>query len=95
MNYNYYNIVFIQNDFEAEEPFQILNEKGEDALIEYLKQWDFGGESEHCMNGSVDKPWGSSDSIYRKGFYILSYNEQLGYVALTRKRKGVIPKEYR
>jgi hypothetical protein len=94
MKSNYYNIVFL-HDYEMEEPFEILNEKGEDAAIEYLSQWDFGSESEHCMNESIDKPWGTSDTVYKKGFYFLSYNEPLGYIGLTRKRKGVIPKEYR
>ena len=95
MRSSYYNIVFLQNDYETKEPFEILNEKGEDSVIEYLSQWDYGGESEHCMSESIDKPWGYSDTVYKKGFYFLSYNEPLGYIGLTRKRKGVIPKEYR
>ena len=94
MKSNYYNIVFL-HDYETEEPFEILNEKGEDAAIKYLSQWDYGGESENCMSESIDKPWGTSDTVYKKGFYFLSYNEPLGYMGLTRKRKGVIPKEYR
>ena len=94
MKSNYYSIVFL-HDYEMEEPFEILNEKGEDAAIEYLSQWDFGSESEHCMSESIDKPWGSSDTVYKKGFYVLSYNKPSGYISLTRKRKGVIPKKYR
>ena len=93
--YNYFTIVFLQDDFDTKEPFEILNEQGEQAAIDYLSQWDFGSESENCLSGSIDKPWGASDCIYRKGFYILSYNERLGYIGLTRKRKGVIPKDYR
>ena len=81
----YYTIVFCQNDFDTKEPFEILNQQGEDATIEYLAQWDFGGESEHCLSESIDKPWGLSDTIYSKGDYILSYNEPLGYIGLTRK----------
>lgn len=81
----YCTVVFYQNDFDTKEPFEILNEQGEDAVIEYLAQWDFGAESEHCMNASVSKPWGLSDTTYRKGDYILSYNEPLDYIGLTRK----------
>jgi hypothetical protein len=87
MSYNYFTIVFFQNDFDTKEPFEILNEKGEQAVIDYLSQWDFGGESEHCLSGSIDKPWGTSDSVYREGPYILNYNEPLGYIGLTRKRE--------
>ena len=87
MNYNYFTIVFLQNDSDTEEPFKILNEQGEQSVIDYLSQWDYGSELEHCMSGSVEKPWGTSDSVYREGLYILSYNEPLGYIGLTRKRE--------
>jgi len=85
MSFNYFTIVFLQNDSETKEPFEILSEQGEQAVIDYLSQWDFGGESEHCLSGSADKPWGSSDSVYWQDPYILSYNESLGYIGLTRK----------
>ena len=85
MSYNYFTIVFLQDDFDTKEPFEILNEQGEQAVIDYLSQWDFEGESENCLSGSIDKPWGSSDSVYCEGEYILSYNEPLGYISLTRK----------
>lgn len=94
MKPNYFNIVFRQGD-DAIEPFEILNEEGAQAAIEYLSMWDFGGESENCISESIDKPWGTGDKIYKSGCYILSYNTGLGYIGLTRKRKGVIPKEYR
>ena len=84
MKSNYYSIVFLQNDYETKEPFEILNEKGEDSVIEYLSQWDYGD----MQIGSLDKPWGTSDTIYEKGSYVLSYNEPLTYIGLTRKRKG-------
>ncbi len=84
MRYSYFNIVFLQNDYETKEPFEILNEKGESSVIEYLKQWDYSD----MQIGSFDKPWGTSDTVYEKGPYVLSYNEPLGYIGLTRKRKG-------
>ena len=84
MRYSYFNIVFLQNDYETKELFKILNEKGECSVIEYLSQWDYSD----IQIGSFDKPWGTSDTIYEKGSYVLSYNEPLGYIGLTRKRKG-------
>jgi hypothetical protein len=42
----YYEIVFMQGE-EAEEPLKILEDKGESAAIEYLKDWDYGKENEH------------------------------------------------
>jgi len=84
MQYSYFNIVFLQNDYETKEVFEILNEKGESSVIEYLSQWDYGG----MQVGSFDKPWGTPDTVHEKGSYVLNYNEPLGYIGLTRKRKG-------
>lgn len=84
--YKFWTIVFMQGD-EANEPLQILEDSGEDSAIEYLSQWDFGGESEHCMSGSETEPWGSSDYVYEANGYILSYNTHFGYIGLTREVK--------
>lgn len=80
----YCSIVFMQSDTEdVKEPLRILEENGLEAVIDYLSQWDFGGESEYDI--PIGDPWGKSDTIYRKGNYVLSYNLGLGYIGLSRK----------
>ena len=77
----YYTIVFVQ-DYQDPEPLKLVKMKGPDAAIDYLAQWDQGQDSE--VNPSTTPPWGSSDKTFDRGDYILSWNEGLGYVALTR-----------
>lgn len=77
----YYTIAFV-NDYQDPEPLKLIKMKGPDAAIDYLSQWDQGRESE--VNPSPTPPWGSSDKTFDRGDYILSWNEPMGYVALTR-----------
>lgn len=76
----YLEIVFIQNE-EAETPLKILEEQGEDAAMNYLRQWDYGDEDGEIYD---ENPGGSSDSVYRKGNYVMTYNTSLGYVGLCK-----------
>lgn len=89
MKPNYYEIVFLQGE-EAEEVLAMIGDDGPRAAIDYLAQWDQGGESEHCLSESVDPPWGSGDSLHRSGHYILSWSHRLSYAGLTRRRRGVL-----
>lgn len=79
----YYEIVFMQGE-EADEPLKILDNKGESAAIEYLADWDYGGEMEHT---EVEAPWGPHDDTFEEDDYVLSYNDRLGYIGLVRKVK--------
>ena len=76
----YLEIVFIQNE-EAETPLKILEEQGENAAMNYLRQWDYGDD-----NGEIydRNPGGSGDSVYRKGNYVMTYNTSLGYIGLCK-----------
>jgi len=73
----YENVVFLQGD-EAYQPLEILDTKGKDAAMEYLKQWHYPGEHE----GSPELGHGTSDQTYEKDGYIMSWNSQLGYIGL-------------
>lgn len=76
----YANIIFIQ-DSEASEYFDMLGTYGEDYLIDYLTNWDYGeyyDTSETCMCGT-------SDFKYERGDYILCVNYALEYIGLTKK----------
>lgn len=89
----YHDIVFMQGD-DATEPLQILDERGEDAAMEYLAQWDYGGENEHSP--STSKPWGSSDHVVQTelgngDIYYLTYNTRYGYIGLVRGRPKMTP----
>ena len=74
---NYENIVFIQGE-EADEPLQILDEKGPDAALEYLKQWHNPGQHE----GTEELGHGGDDEVYEKDGYIMSWNSGLNYIGL-------------
>lgn len=83
----YYEIVFLQGE-EAIEPLHILDDKGEDAAVEYLSQWDYGGEMEHSPE---EQPWGEDDETFEKDDYVMSWNSRLGYIGLVRKVKEEAP----
>ena len=76
----YMEIVFIQNE-EAETPLKILEEQGEDAAMNYLRQWDYGDDDGEFYDRN---PGGSGDSAYRKGNYVMTYNTSLGYIGLCK-----------
>lgn len=74
----YEEVVFMQGD-EAQEPLQILKDQGQDAALEYLKQWhDVGNHM-----GSNELPHGSSDQTYDKDGYHMAWNDSIGYIGLT------------
>jgi len=74
----YENVVFLQGD-EAYQPLEILDTKGPDAALEYLKQWHNPGQHE----GMPTLGHGSSDKTYEKDGYILSWNPSLEYIGLA------------
>lgn len=76
----YQEIVFMQNE-NAEEALKILNEQGEEAAMNHLKQWDYGENEGEIYE---QNPGGSNDHIYRQGDCIMTYNESLGYIGLCR-----------
>lgn len=77
----YASIVFLQGDeAEVKEAFEILDKKGEEGLLDYLLQWDYGDAPIETMKRI---PWGLKDSLFKKGSYVVSYNVGLGYVGLT------------
>jgi len=76
----YANIVFMQSSQDTAEPLRILEEQGEHAALEYLKQWDYGDSYEENNEPCA----GTDDTIYREGPYIMSYNTRLEYIGLER-----------
>ena len=87
----YHSIVFLSGD-EATEPLEILDQRGEDAAIEYLAQWDYGGEIEHSP--STEKPWGTADRVYKTDAgdgqtYFLTWSSRQGYIGLTRGKEHI------
>lgn len=73
----YENIVFLQGN-DASPVMDILNNDGEEAALEHLKQWHYPGE--HQMS---DKPGrGTQDKTFEKDGYIMSWNPYLPYIGL-------------
>lgn len=61
----------------------VVEEGNEDEVLECLKNWDMGSESEYNIH--EEQPWGKFDKTYRKGNYILYWNELAEYVGLCRE----------
>jgi|LFRM01.1.fsa_nt_gb hypothetical protein len=75
----YANIVFIQGE-EANEPLELLAGKGEEAVFEYLQQWNYGDAP---ITESKEPPWGKHDRLFRKDQFVMAYNPTVGYIGLT------------
>lgn len=78
MNVTYECVVFMQGD-AAERALAILEEKGEQAALDYLCNWHYPGEHEERHEPSH----GTADTVYKSGGYILSYNRALSYIGLN------------
>lgn len=74
----YEQIVFMQGQ-EADEVMDILNNDGEDAAMDYLKQWHYPGEHD----GRNDIGAGTQDKIFKKDGYIMNWNPYLPYIGLV------------
>jgi len=83
----YENIVFIQGS-DAVEAMEILDLQGQDALLEYLLQWDTGDPCDL----SETPPWGTGDQLVifpeKDAHLVLSYNTRLSYCGLCRVING-------
>jgi len=81
------SVVFLQGE-DADAALSILEERGPEAAIAHLAQWDFGDETEQAAaaNGHVyaTPPAGTWDREFRSGPYHLAWNHSLGHVGLTR-----------
>lgn len=74
----YEEVVFLQGD-EANEAIDILNNDGQDAAMEYLKQWHNPGE-----HMGSDKPGhGTMDRTFSKDGYLMSWNTHIPYIGLS------------
>jgi hypothetical protein len=73
----YENVVFMQGS-DAIEALEFLDNQGEEAALEHLKQWhDYGNHEGTDQLGA-----GTSDQTFEKDGYIMSYNPSLGYIGL-------------
>lgn len=73
-------IVFLQGGAAAES-LKILNERGKEACIEHLKQWDYGDQGLEFTESLGN---GTADTVYHSGEYVLVYYSPLEYVGLSR-----------
>lgn len=74
----YEQIVFMQGH-EADEAMDILNNDGEEAAMEYLKQWHYPGEHD----GSDTTGKGTMDKTFEKDGYTMMWNPYLPYIGLV------------
>lgn len=88
----YATIVFMQNsqDFDSFRSGKLRGAEGffeatDKQKAKFLSDWDTG----EYYDTSATKPWGSRDTVVNvtvpnAGKYILTYNENMGYAALTK-----------
>jgi hypothetical protein len=88
------SIVFMQGEdadwvlnhmlrFDRKVTYRGATDKTVERAFEHLKQWDFGEESEHDPSEGIS--WGTSDTTFEEGEYVIAYNSRLGYVSLNRR----------
>lgn len=78
----YAQVVFMQGE-NANIPLKILNNQGEDVVIDYLAQWDYGDN--HRVTKSYIEEVGYSDRVYETEHHILAYNLRHEYIVLYKK----------
>ena len=83
MRNRYEDVAFTQMSDDYAEFERVLEEGGEDAALEYAKQWHHPGSHDCRPNPGYD----TSDEVYEKDGYILSWNSSIGYWGLVYDRK--------
>ena len=78
----YEDVFFAQGD-DADEILEIIQQKGERAALEYMKQWHYPGE--HMTRSEPGH--GADDETFEKDGYILSYNPRIGYAGLVYRQE--------
>lgn len=73
----YEKVMFAQGQ-DADHALDILMQDGEDAALEYLKQWHYPGEHD----ASDELGHGTLDDTYEKDGYIMNWNSRIGYIGL-------------
>lgn len=73
----YEKILFAQGG-EADEIMDVLNNDGEEAALDFMKQWHYPGEHD----GSNEVGAGKYDDRFEKDGYIMSWNSRMPYIGL-------------
>ena len=76
----YENIICQYGD-DAKATLALLEQRGEHATLEHLRQWHKPGEG--TLASSRVAPWKNSDKTFREGDYVLYYDRAAGYVGLA------------
>lgn len=75
----YERVVFFQESESSEEFFDILDDDGIEAALDYMKQWHYPGE--HETENELGA--GAMDTVYQTpDGYVLSYHRGLDYAGL-------------
>lgn len=82
MSESYENIVLLRGE-EAARAIEILEERGEDAALEHLRQWHEPGEG--TLVSSREDPWKASDRRYWRGDFVVYYDPGVPYIGLVNR----------
>ncbi|MFI8526293.1 hypothetical protein ACIGB8_17675 [Promicromonospora sukumoe] len=90
----YYSVVFLQDE-EGHAVVDLLQEKGAQAAIDHLTQWDYGSETLEAALFNEDfhaeVPYYQGTREAKDGPYVLSYQPGLGTVHLLRQFPAQAP----
>ena len=81
------SIIFLQCE-PAVPVLRLLEQKRVPAALECLREYELGDESPGGDGLDQNRPWGSGDSIWRRGEYVIAANQKLQYVSLARRRRN-------
>ena len=76
-------IVELQCD-EADRIVEMIDRGEIDDAVNYMSQWDYGGESEHCMSFHPDEISGRSTPEIKHNGYFVTIDTQIPSVTLSR-----------
>ncbi len=76
------NIFFAQGD-NSEDYLSYLEENGEEETLKYLIDIAYY-PGEHLITEHKIEPFGSSSNTFRKDNFVLSYNNEYGYIGLNK-----------
>lgn len=76
------SVVFLERG-DAKDAIEVLNERGESGVLEYLKQWHRPGEG--TLVSTQGNPWCNHANLYEEGSWFLFYDLTVPYIGLVYK----------
>ncbi len=86
MAQTYESVAFLDRE-EAQEAMKILKEKGEAAVLDYLRVGHAPGEG--TLISAKDNPWKEHDYVHEVDNWVMFYNLDVPYIGLVCRVEDV------